>query len=114
MNMDNSKPTLGWSTEHLDELVEEATVDAYGDSEQATGLYTLIEENLRLPFETEILGVAVTVESIDISGDDEIVAVCRKGPNRQRISLLDLPLPSPPPEGAEWIAAYCHWKRSAM
>jgi len=22
---------------------------------------------------------------------------------------LDLPLPSPPPAGAEWIAAYRHW-----
>ena len=106
--------THGWSTEHLDALLEEATIDAYGDSEQASGLYTMMENDLRLPFETEILGVAVTVESIDFSGDDDLVAVCRKGTKRQRISLLDLPLPSPPPEGAAWIAAYCHWKRSAM
>ena len=100
-----------WSTGHLDALVEEATIDANGESEQATGFYTMMENDLRLPFETEILGVVVTVESIDFSGDDDLVAVCRKGPHRQRISLLDLPLPSPPPEGAEWIAAYCHWKR---
>ena len=106
--------THGWSTEHLDELVEEATIDAHDESEQASGFYTMMENGLRLPFETEILGVAVAVESIDFSGDDDLVAVCRKGTKRQRISLLDLPLPSPPPEGAAWIAAYCHWKRSAM
>jgi hypothetical protein len=73
-----------------------------------------MEDNLRLPFDTEILGLVVTVESIDITGDDELVAVCRKGRNSQKISLLELPLPSPPPEGAEWIAAYCHWRKWAM
>jgi hypothetical protein len=109
-----AKPAHGWSTEHLDALVEEATIDANGESEQATGFYTMMENGLRLPFETNILGAAVTVESIDFSGDDALVAVCRKGSHRQRISLLDLPLPSPPPEGAEWIAAYCHWRRWMM
>jgi hypothetical protein len=106
-----TKPAHGWSTEHLDALVEEATIDANGDSEQVTGFYTMMENDLRLPFDTNILGVAVTVESIDFRGDDELVAVCRKGSTRQTISLLDLPLPSPPPEGAAWIAAYCHWRR---
>ena len=104
----------GWSKKRLDELVGEATIDAYGDSEQASGFYTMIEDNLRLPFETEILGVAVTVESIDFIGDDELAAVCRRGGKRQKISLTELPLPSPPPEGAEWIAAYCHWRKGFM
>ena len=109
-----TKPTHGWSKEHLDALVEEATIDAHDESEQATGFYTMMENDLRLPFETNILGLAVTVESIDFSGDDALVAVCRNGSHRQRISLLDLPLPSPPPEGAEWIAAYCHWRKWMM
>ena len=39
----------------LDELIEEATIDAYGDSEQRVGFYTMIEENLALPFETRCL-----------------------------------------------------------
>jgi hypothetical protein len=99
------------SKRRLAELVEEATIDAYGESEQATGFYTMMENDLRLPFATEVLGVAVTVESIDFDGDDQLVAVCRKGNRRQRISLADLPMPSPLPEGAEWIAAYCHWRR---
>lgn len=84
-------------------------MDAYGDSEQATGFYTMLENDLRLPFETTILGASVTVESIDITEDDRLVAVCRKGKARQRISLAELPLPSPPPEGWEWIAAYRYW-----
>ena len=41
-------------------MIEEATVDAYGDSEQTTGWYTMLEEHLALPFETTVLGVVVT------------------------------------------------------
>jgi hypothetical protein len=98
----------------LDELVEEALVDAYGESEQVTGFYTMIENDLALPFETEMLGVTVTVESIDITEDDQLVAVCRKGKDRQRISLADLPLPSILPEGGEWIVAYGYWRTGTI
>ena len=96
----------------LDRLVEEATVDCYDESEQATGLYTMIEENLAVPFETQVFGTAVVVEGIDITDRGGIVAVCRRGRERQRIGLLDLPLPSPPPAGAQWIAAYRHWAQA--
>ena len=41
--------------------------------------------------------------------DDGIVAVCVRGHDRQRLDLLNLPLPTPPPEGAEWIDAYRYW-----
>lgn len=111
----NSPPkALQLRKARLDELIEEALVDANGESEQATGFYTMLENDLRLPFETQILGVSATVESIDITEDDQLVAVCRAGNKRQRISLSELPLPSPPPAGAEWIAAYRYWKTGAM
>jgi hypothetical protein len=104
---------LQLSKERLNELVDDALTDAYGDSEQVTGFYTMLENDLHLPFDTQILGVTVTVASIDITDDDQLVAVCRAGKTRQRILLSELPLPSPPPEGAEWIAAYRHWKTGA-
>jgi hypothetical protein len=34
------------SRARLNELVEEATTDAYGDSEQAAGFYTMMENDL--------------------------------------------------------------------
>ena len=92
----------------LDELVEEAIVDAYGEDEQLAGYYTMIEENLVLPFATMVLGVEVTVESIDLT-DCEIAAICARGVQRQSIAILDLPLPAPSPPGSEWIRAYGHW-----
>ena len=96
----------------LRKLIEEATVDAYNDSEQRVGFLTMIQENLQLPFKTYVLGAEVLVERIDMTASGEIVAVCRNGRTRQRIALLDLPLPSPLPRGVEWIEAYRHWDHS--
>lgn len=99
------------SGKKYDAMVEEATVDCYNPSEQAGGWCAVIEANLKLPFETHILGVPVTVERIDINRNDEIVAFCRRGKYRQSIPILDLPLPSQVPFGAEWIEAYRRWVR---
>ena len=99
------------SSARLDRMIAEAVVDAYGESEQMVGFYTMLEDNLVVPFDTEILGVQVTVERIDMTEYEQIVAVCTRGKLRQRVPLLDLPLPDPPPAGAEWIDAYRRWAR---
>jgi len=96
-------------TARLREMIEEALVDAYGESEEIGGFYAAIEEHLEMPFETTLLGIPVTVKRIDLTERDEIVAVCSRGQLRQAIPILDLPLPSPAPVGAEWIEAYRHW-----
>lgn len=99
------------SKRRLESLVEEATVDAYGEAEQAGGFFTMIEEHLRVPFSTTVLGVEVVVTKVDMTEADEIVVICQHGRDKQRISILELPLPSPPPAGAEWIAAYRYWQK---
>jgi hypothetical protein len=93
----------------LDELIEEATVDCYDEEEQASGFFAVIEDNLALPFTTRILGVEASVTAVEIDDDGRIKAVCERSGEQQRIDLIDLPLPSPPPSGAEWIAAYRRW-----
>ena len=44
------------SPSHLDQMISEAIVDCYNDSEQAMGLFNMIEEKLRLPFPTIVFG----------------------------------------------------------
>ncbi len=88
------------SDAELDELVEQATVDAYDDEEQLTGLYTMLSEHLAVPFKTVVLGVEVTVKKVDLLPGSQIVAVCTRGKHRQAIGVLDLPLPDQAPEGA--------------
>jgi hypothetical protein len=48
----------------LDVLITDATIDAYDESEQRMGFYTMIMDHLSVPFETTTLGVPV-VHSIE-------------------------------------------------
>jgi len=40
---------------YLDKLIAEATVDGYNESEEITGIFTMLEENLAVPFTTKLL-----------------------------------------------------------
>jgi hypothetical protein len=51
------------------------------------------------------------VVRIDLREDGQIVAICARGSDRQAVGILDLPLSSPLPNGAEWITAYRRWLR---
>jgi len=69
----------------------------------------MIDDNVAVPFGTTILGVPVTVSAVELTADGRIVARCARDGVEQRISLQDLPLPDPAPDGAEWIEAYGRW-----
>lgn len=61
------------SKRRLTEMIEEATVDCYNDSEQVGGWFTMVQDNLAVPFPTIVLGVPVTVERVDLDRNDQIV-----------------------------------------
>jgi hypothetical protein len=105
------RPRAAINTAELDELIEEATVDCYNEPEPVTGLFTMIEEHLALPFTTTVLGVPVTVERVDVTTSDEIVAICAREGHRQTIPIRDLPVRELPPDGWEWVEAYRRWAR---
>jgi len=58
--------SASWSEVELEELVKEATVDCYGEAEQATGLFMMMQDSLELPFETVIDGSTVTIQRLDL------------------------------------------------
>ncbi|BEL09329.1 hypothetical protein Q0Z83_075200 [Actinoplanes sichuanensis] len=99
------------SNAELDALVAEAVVDCYDEHEQLSGFFAMIESDLTVPFETEVLGVPVVVRKVDLRSSG-IVAICHRGRLRQAIGILDLPLPDPVPDGAQWIEAYRWWARA--
>jgi len=113
MNKRNVANNIVTTSARLDELIEEATVDCYDEEEQATGFFTMIDDNLALPFTTQILGVEASVIGVVTDNGGSVKAVCERAGKRQRIDLIDLPLPSPPPAGAEWIAAYRRWREGS-
>ena len=94
----------------MSELVEEATMDAYGGAEEAGGWLAVIDDHVGFPFDVELLGVNITVVGVDMTDACELVALCRRGKDRLKVSLLELPQPSPPRKGVEWIAAFQRWR----
>ena len=94
----------------LEKLVEYATLDCYGVSEERAGIFEILAENLAVPFVTTVLGVAVTVTGVELPPSGAIVAVCRRGRDVLRVALLELPM-DPRPSGATWVDAYRHWSR---
>jgi hypothetical protein len=96
------------SDAELDASLAEAVVDCYDEHEQLSGFFAMIEGDLMVLFETEVLGVPVVVRKVDLRSPG-IVAICHRDRLRQAIGVLDLPLPDPAPEGAQWIEAYRRW-----
>lgn len=75
------------SKRQLAALIEEATVDCYNESEAVCGFYTMIEDHLEVPFAAVVLGVDVEVTRVELTRQEEIVAVCMRGKQRQRIPV---------------------------
>jgi hypothetical protein len=95
----------------LEALIEEACVDAYNESEQATGFYTWIDENVTFPFPAQVIGESVTVMSVDFDREGEALeAICRRKGREYRVALEQIAWEGEGPVGAERIEAYRLWK----
>lgn len=94
----------------LDELIDEATVDCYGDEEEHTALLTMIEERVICPFRAKTIGETIEVMRFawPRSGYG-MLAVCRCKGRAYRVDVNNLEWLEPFPEGFEWIAAYQNW-----
>ncbi len=57
--------------------IDEAAIHAYTEEEQRTGFFTMLQDNLAIPFTTTVLGVEVTVHGIDLTPDDR--TLCSRG-----------------------------------
>ena len=74
------KRKTGEDRERLRALIQEATVDCYGPEEQLTGLWTMIEDNVRCPFRAKVVGEEVKVIEFEANGGHVFFAICeRKG-----------------------------------
>lgn len=49
----------------IGELIEEAIVDCYDESEQICGFLNMLEEYLSTPFSARVVGVQVSIEGSD-------------------------------------------------
>ena len=90
----------------LRELIEEATVDCYEESEQHQGLVNMVEENVVCPFKAKVIGEVVeVVELCAPPSGFGLDAVCRYKGKDYKIDVRSLQWPREKPEGFEWIEA---------
>lgn len=75
-----AQKTLG--KRQLDALIEEAIVDAYGESEQRVGFLTMLQNDLVCPFEIEILGAPAIVEGVDLNDAEDAIRRVRRSRRR--------------------------------
>lgn len=94
----------------LDALVEQITVDAYGDEGYWCFLQAFNDE-VSFPFDASVVSVAVRVIGIDFDGDERrgLVAAVRRDRATTSVSLLDVEIPDTEPDAKLLAAAYRRW-----
>lgn len=93
----------------LHQLIDDITVDAYGDGEQL-GAFLAAFEEVHLPCSAVLLDVPVDVVRIDFAGDERrgLTARCRHEGHAGEVTLADLRFQSG--SVVAWIhAAYRTW-----
>ncbi len=104
----NVKGSKILTDEELEELIEEATVDCYDESESLSGFVIMIEDNLEFPFVAKVIGEEVIVTGVT-EEKDKILAECERKGKKYNIDIQDIEFTSLL-KGSEWIDAYKKWK----
>jgi hypothetical protein len=96
------------------EALDEATVDAYDEDEQHSGLLSTIDEQLAFPFQAKVLGEVVTVVGMEWPEEDGLGLdfVVERNGEQHRVEARSVDVLPPFPAGHLFLAAYLDWKRS--
>ena len=95
----------------LEKMIEEITVDAYGDDEQLWAFRQAFEDEVELPADGFVIGVPVSIMTVDYDGNARrgLTARCRREDGSEHtvaVSEVEFPQNS---EGAWHVAAYLKW-----
>jgi hypothetical protein len=102
-----SKPrrsALNLDRRELQAFMREATSHAQDQEGTRIEFRSVLEEMLPLPFTIRLSGLEVALAGIHLT--DGV-----GGGERLPSPILDIPIPSSPPRGTEWIAACPSWRR---
>lgn len=92
--------------------IDLALTDAYGEDEQAVAWLTCIEELFRRFKQVRLLGEDVALAGFD-RNHDAIIAVCRKGKQKVRVTLDSIEFPDLTPVEQLWLKAWKKYSASA-
>jgi len=97
--------------ERLQALIEDATIDCYGEYEEHTGLVCMIEEHVVCPFKAKVVGEEVEVVELRMPDSGfGLDAICRSKNKDYRVDVSSLEWPKKKPKGYEWLEAFQLWR----
>lgn len=108
---DRTQKALLLNPAAVDALIDEITVDAYGEEEQRWAFRQAFEDNVVVPCNGFLIGERVSVIEFDYDGNERrgLTAKCRRADGREyEVAAADVVLP-PETEGALYLAAYRKW-----
>ncbi|MFN0121344.1 MAG: hypothetical protein ACKV2V_12670 [Blastocatellia bacterium] len=98
----------------LMELIEEGTVDCYGVDEEHSGMLTVVQDNVDVPFQARVGPDKVTVTELDFPKSGlGMTIVCERNGKKLRTDLTALDFIDPLPAGYEYIEAFKLWQEGA-
>ena len=95
----------------LDKLINEITVDAYGDYEELWAFRQALEDDVNLPADGFVIGEPVSVVEIDYDGNERrgLTAKCRREDGSEHmVAASDVAFPKGS-SGSLFLAAYRRW-----
>ncbi len=99
----------GQADRNLDSLIEEITIDCYGDDEALSAFEVAFDAAAEFPRSGVVVGEQVQVISIGLrDGRRELIAVCQRAERRYDIALLDVTIDAHPAL-SRLLAAYRLW-----
>ena len=95
----------------VDNLIEQITIDAYGESEQLWAFRQAFEEDVTVPCDALVLGEPVTVMKFDFDGNERhgLTAKCRRLDGREYVVAVSDVVFLQGTEGGRYGAAYRKW-----
>jgi hypothetical protein len=95
----------------LDDMIEEITVDAYGDDEKLWAFLQAFGDNVELPADGFVIGEPVSVIDVDYDGNERrgLTARCRREDGSEHVVAVSEVVFPQALAGARHIAAYRKW-----
>lgn len=92
---------------NLEALIEEATMDAYGEDEQRSGFLVMMQDNIPVPFPATLGDIEMQV--VDFDGtQSRLLACCERNGKKFSVDVLDIE-PVKGTKGTERLEAYRSW-----
>lgn len=97
----------------IDECIELALMDAYGEEEQAVAWLTCIEEMFGRFEQVDVMGRRVTLAGFDLAHGSVVVAICKEGRKSTRVAIESVKFHGMTPIESRWLKSWKKFSKTA-